>query len=200
MAATKKENAPPPSEPDTAGDAAESSETPESKPGLLGNRKRLVIIGGAVLMLAVVGGGAAFFLGGGKSAAGESGAESAEAAPAEEKAPAEGEGGGEGEGGELPLVDVPPMLVNLRTADGSARYLKLHFMLEAPSTAKADKLKARLPAILDAYQPFLRELRPEDIAGSAAVFRIKEEMLIRATQVAGRGMVRDVLIQELVQQ
>lgn len=199
MAATKKEKAPPPGEPDTAGDAeTEGAEAPAGKPGLLGNRKMLILIGGGVLLLAAVGGGAAFFLGGGKSAHGENGAESAEAAPAEEEAPAEG--GGEGEGGELPLVDVPPVLVNLRTADGDARYLKLHFMLEATSTAKADKLKARLPAILDAYQPFLRELRPEDIAGSAAVFRIKEEMLVRATQAAGRGMVRDVLIQELVQQ
>jgi flagellar FliL protein len=53
-------------------------------------------------------------------------------------------------------------------------------------------------------QPFLRELRPDDLAGSAAVFRIKEEMLSRTTQALGQalgaGAVRDVLIQDLVQQ
>ena len=37
-------------------------------------------------------------------------------------------------------------------------------------------------------------------AGSAAVFRIKEEMLVRATEVSGAGMVKDILIQDLVQQ
>jgi flagellar FliL protein len=57
-----------------------------------------------------------------------------------------------------------------------------------------------LPLILDAYQPFLRELRPEDLAGSAAVFRVKEELLIRANQVAGDGTVKDILIEDLVQQ
>ena len=39
-----------------------------------------------------------------------------------------------------------------------------------------------------------------DLAGSAAVFRIKEEMLSRTTQALGTGAVRDVLIQDLVQQ
>ena len=47
---------------------------------------------------------------------------------------------------------------------------------------------------------FLRELRPEDLNGSAAVFRVKEEMMARMTATLGANMVRDVLIQDLVQQ
>ena len=54
--------------------------------------------------------------------------------------------------------------------------------------------------MLDAYQPFLRELRPEDLAGSAAIFRIKEAMLARANDVLGPDMVKDILIQDLIQQ
>ena len=136
-----------------------------------------------------------------KSTHGEQ-AKDREAQAEEESAPEEEEAEGEGEGkaGELPLVDVPPMIVNLRTTNGEPRYLKIRFMIEAKSAEKAEKLKAKLPLIIDAYQPFLREMRPEDISGSAAVFRIKEEMLIRATQAAGKGMVKDVLIQDLVQQ
>ena len=61
-------------------------------------------------------------------------------------------------------------------------------------------MKEKLPLILDAYQPFLRELRPEDLAGSAAVFRLKEEMLVRTTRALGPGAVVDVLIQDLIQQ
>lgn len=54
--------------------------------------------------------------------------------------------------------------------------------------------------MLDSFQPFLRELRPEDLSGSAAVFRIKEEMMVRATATLGAGQVKDILIQDLVQQ
>lgn len=163
------------------------------KPALLRNRK--VLIGGAAALLLLAGGGGAFMLSGGEAKPAQDG-QATDAAPEEEAAAEEGEG----QSGELPLVDVPPMIVNLRTTDGQPRYLKIRFMLEAKSAAKADKLKEKLPLIIDAYQPFLREMRPEDISGSAAVFRIKEEMLIRANEAAGKGMVKDVLLQDLVQQ
>ena len=176
---------------------------PAGKLAFLKNKK--VMIGGAAALLLVAGGGgAAMMLAGGeeKPAHGEQAkdahAEKEEAEEAEEEEGAEGES--EGKDGELPLVDVPPMIVNLRTTNGEPRYLKIRFILEAKSAEKTEKLKAKLPLIIDSYQPFLRELRPEDISGSAAVFRIKEEMLVRATEAAGKGMVKDVLIQDLVQQ
>jgi flagellar FliL protein len=97
-------------------------------------------------------------------------------------------------------VDAPAMLVNLHSADGQARFLKLRFIIVAANAAKGEEIKARLPAILDALQPFLRELRPEDLNGSAAVFRVKEEMMVRTTSLFGPGAVRDILIQDLVQQ
>ena len=65
---------------------------------------------------------------------------------------------------------------------------------------RAERVKDKGPVVLDARQPFLRELRPDDLNGAAAVFRIKEEMRTRATQALGAGMVKDVLIQDLVQQ
>ena len=98
------------------------------------------------------------------------------------------------------FIDVPPMIVNLRSASGSPRFLKLHFVLVSDSSDDVPEIEKRLPLLLDAYQPFLRELRPEDLAGSAAVFRVKEEMLVRSTAIFGEGKVRDVLIQDLIQQ
>ncbi|RJF86187.1 flagellar basal body-associated FliL family protein [Sphingomonas cavernae] len=97
-------------------------------------------------------------------------------------------------------VEVPPLIVNLRSSDGQARFLKLRFIVVATDPGKSEEIKEKLPVILDALQPFLRELRPEDLNGSAAVFRVKEEMMARATEVLGGGVVRDVLIQDLVQQ
>jgi flagellar FliL protein len=168
-------------------------------------KKKLIIIGAATAAaLALGGGGAAFFMGG-KSATKVEAAHGEEAAAEEghgegEGAAKEGEGGhGEGEG-KGKFVDVPTVSVNLRSPDGAPRFLKLHLMLvPGPKTTDA-ALKEKLPVVLDAYQPFLRELRPEDLGGSAAVFRLKEELMVRATRVLGPGMVKEVLIQDLIQQ
>jgi flagellar protein FliL len=161
------------------------------------SKKKLLIIGAAAGVLLLGGGGGAFLMFGGSSAQAETAEDGGhgEAAASSEG----GHGGGEGEGAEA-FVDVPPMVVNLRSPDGAARFLKVHFMLVPGPKGNAEVLKEKLPLILDSYQPFLRELRPEDLAGSAAVFRIKEELLVRATQTAGTGMVKDILIQDLVQQ
>ncbi|MBO9725472.1 MAG: flagellar basal body-associated FliL family protein [Novosphingobium sp.] len=149
------------------------------KPG----KKMLVIGGAAVLALLAGGGGAWWFMRGGDSGG-------------EHEAVAEG--GAEG-GDKSSYIEVPAMIVNLRGGDSQARFLKLRFIIVA-ANGKADKVKDKLPVVLDALQPFLRELRPDDLNGSAAVFRIKEEMMTRATQALGAGMVKDVLIQDLVQQ
>jgi len=147
------------------------------------SRKKLMIIGGAaVLALGGGGGGAYMFLTGGSHET-----ESTVRAADDAVVPTN-------------YVDVPPMMVNLRSPDGAQHMLKLRFMLVPGPNGSAEKLKKKLPLILDAYQPFLRELRPEDLAGSAAVFRIKEEMLLRANAAAGAGWVSDILIQDLVQQ
>lgn len=163
------------------------------KPARFGKKQKMIAAAAAVLLLG--GGGAAFALMGGKAPEGEEAA-----ADADHAAPAEGEEAGKDADPAATLVDVPAMVLNLRTAGGEQRYLKLRFMIVAKDAAGAEALKARLPAIIDAYQPFLRELRPEDLAGSAAVFRIKEEMLLRAADVVGKDMVKDILIQDLVQQ
>jgi flagellar FliL protein len=169
------------------------------KPAAPKSKKKLIIIGAAAGVLLLGGGGGAAMMLSGGSAKAETAAEGhGEEAPAAE---AEGESGGHGGGdSKEAYVDVPAMVVNLRSPDGASRFLKIHFMLVPGAKGTPDSLRQKLPVILDAYQPFLRELRPEDLAGSAAVFRIKEEMLVRATEVTGPGTVKDILIQDLVQQ
>jgi flagellar FliL protein len=170
-------------------------------------KKKLIIIGAAALLLLGGGGGGAawFLMGSDKPAAKSAEGEHGEEAPAEEEEAAEGEGeGGEHGGGEKGkggnYLDVPPLVVNLRSADGSARFLKVHFVLVPGPSGSVDKLTEKLPLLIDAYQPFLRELRPEDLNGSGAVYRVKEELLVRATQALGPNQVKDVLIQDLIQQ
>lgn len=73
-------------------------------------------------------------------------------------------------------------------------------MLVPGRKTNLEELKKKLPILLDTFQPFLRELRPEDLSGSAALYRIKEEMLLRSTAAIGADQVEEVLIQDLVQQ
>lgn len=138
--------------------------------------KRLLMIAVALLLLLGGGGGAAWYF-------------LFAAAPADKIA----------EAPPLPetFVDVPPMQVVLRTADGGSRTLRVHVML-VPGDLTPEELTQRLPLVIDRVQPFLREMRPEDLSGSAATFRVKEELLIRANQALGAGAVRDVLIQDLM--
>jgi len=170
-------------------DAGEDESAGEGKPVATAkparSKKKLVIIGAAAGLLLLGGGGAGFALMSG-------GAEATESAEAGDHASEEG--------GAETFVDIPAMTVNLRSADGTPRFLRVHLMLVPSSAARQDEITQKLPLIIDAYQPFLRELRPEDLAGSAAAFRLKEEMLLRANQEVGQGAVADVLIQDLVQQ
>lgn len=173
-------------------------------------KKKLMMIGGGAAAVLLLGGGGGAYMMIGHDApptakekkAAEDKVKDEEVAAKEEEAGGEGEGeGGEGHGSKKndPL-DVPPMLVNLHTADGTPHFLKLHIMLVPGPKGSSESLKGELPKLLDAYQPFLRELRPEDLSGSAAVYRIKEELMLRAGATLGHDKVKDVLVQDLIQQ
>lgn len=157
-------------------DEEEEVEVVVEKPPRFG-KKRLLLIGGGILLLLLVGAIAAFLMLRAPSSAKK----------IEVEVPAEA------------FVDVPPITVNIRSTDGAARLIKLHVLLVPTSAVASEKVKSRLPLVIDAFQPFLRELRPEDLAGSAAVFLVKEELLLRANGVVG-GTVKDVLIQDLIEQ
>ncbi|MGB3722636.1 MAG: flagellar basal body-associated FliL family protein [Pacificimonas sp.] len=97
-------------------------------------------------------------------------------------------------------VEVPDMMVNLSSSDGGSRYLKVRVMLEAPSASDARALEAHLPAVIDGFQGYLRELRPEDLSGSAGTFRVKENLLRRVNLAVHPARASDVLVQEMIQQ
>ncbi|WP_404367676.1 flagellar basal body-associated FliL family protein [Sphingomonas sp. MMS24-J45] len=178
----------PQSDSEIAESPAEDGAVPAKKSRF--SKKIMIIAGGITVLLIVAGVLAAMFLFKGEAKGEEAAAGEHAAAPAE---------GGHGEGAAT-YIDAPAMVVNLRGADGTARFLKIRFTLVPESAGKVEEIKAKLPAVVDAFQPFLRELRPEDLAGSAAVFRIKEEMLVRANGALGPGEIKDILIQDLIQQ
>ncbi len=98
------------------------------------------------------------------------------------------------------FYDMPEFLVNISTDDGPTRYLKMRVSLEVPNAEILANIELLMPRIVDGFQVYLRELRPEDLDGSAAIVRMKEELLRRLNLAVEPHEVRDVLFKEVVVQ
>ncbi|MET0182642.1 MAG: flagellar basal body-associated FliL family protein, partial [Caulobacterales bacterium] len=104
----------------------------------------------------------------------------------------------EGEG--VVFVGLPEMLVNITTADGRPAYLKLRLTLEAPDHEVVSAVEPQLPRITDQFTSFLRELRTDDLSGSAGAYRLRLELLRRVNLVVAPAQVNAVLIEEMLVQ
>lgn len=112
-----------------------------------------------------------------------------------------GESGKEGDGDNASgayFLEIPNMLVNLSSNDGSARYLRLSVQLELNSEADKKAVQAVLPRVVDQFQTYLRELRVKDLRGSAGIYRLQTELLARVNAAAYPVEVKDVLFQEIL--
>lgn len=170
----------------------------------------LFIIIPAALVVLGGGGAAAFLLMKPKPAEAEAG----EHAKPEKKADQAKKGGGHGggEGGEadpalgkiaagpdgVTFYTLPDMIVNIQSPDGRATYLKLKLTLEMKDADLATHLQGEAPRMQDMFQGFLRELRPEDLAGSAGSYQLRAEILRRVNLIAAPGKVDAVLIEEML--
>jgi len=99
------------------------------------------------------------------------------------------------------FFELPELLVNLNSAGNKRRnYLKLRVSLELTDAQAVHHIKQVLPRIVDAFQVYLRELRIEDLQGSAGLYRLREELLLRVNAVAEPVEVEDVLFKEMLVQ
>jgi len=109
--------------------------------------------------------------------------------------------GGEGAEGGVPgaiFMEVPDLLVNLSGNGGQARFLKLKVKLEVGSQADLTALEGVAPRVVDQFQTFLREMRVQDMRGSAGIYRLRQELLYRVNLAAAPVKVKDVLFQEIL--
>lgn len=156
---------------------AENGEEGDAKKG---GKKKLIIFGAAGLVALLAIGGAVwfFFLSGSEEPV------DPDAPPVVEQKP-------------VVFYDLPEMTVNLST-EGRATYLRVRIALEVPDQAMVDRISPYLPRILDAFQIYLRELRPADLEGSAGLFRLKEELLRRINLAVHPAKVDGVLFKEIL--
>jgi flagellar FliL protein len=93
---------------------------------------------------------------------------------------------------------LPDVVVNMQTADGRPSFLKLKLTLELPDHDTAEILNPNMPRLQDMFQVFLRELRPEDLAGSQGGFQLRTEILRRVNLVIAPSKANAVLIEEML--
>ena len=99
------------------------------------------------------------------------------------------------------FLDVPDILVNLAGTPGErVQYLKIKVVLEVKDEPLVEKIKPTMPRVMDIFQTYLRELRATDLAGSAGLFRLKEELTKRVNAAISPGQVNAVLFKEVVVQ
>jgi len=119
---------------------------------------------------------------------------------------AEGGEGGEGGGGDgepagpVAFTDLPEILVNLNTTGRKSSFLKIRVSLELPNALDVPNVEAVQDRVVDAFQVYLRELRVEDLKGSAGMYRLREELLARVNAAIAPVKVNDVLFKEMLVQ
>jgi flagellar FliL protein len=99
------------------------------------------------------------------------------------------------------FVDLPDVLVNLSNAGTDrTQYLKVKIVLEVHDAQVVDQIKPLMPRVMDAFQTYLRELRPTDLDGSAGLYRLKEELTRRVNAAVSPNRITAVLFKEIVVQ
>lgn len=166
------------------GDDEEGGESPKKQ----GGKKKLLLFVALALFLVVGGAAAAYFTGLLEPLVAMLGG-------ADETAEEEATGPVE-----AVFFDLPEILVNLNTGRRKSTFLKIRVSLELENAEDVARIEAVMPRIIDNFQVYLRELRVEDLKGSAGMYRLREELLTRVTLAAAPSKVSDVLFKEMLVQ
>jgi flagellar FliL protein len=96
------------------------------------------------------------------------------------------------------FAEIPEIVANLNGGPRRTVYVKLHARLELARAEDEPAVKAAMPRVLDMFQTYLREMRPEELRGSAGTYRLREELLGRANIALAPVRVADVLFTEML--
>ncbi len=110
------------------------------------------------------------------------------------------DGDGHGAAAGPAFLELPEFVVDLHGTGRRTNFLKLRLSLQVESEAERVKLEKLLPRIIDKFHIYLRELRVQDLRGSAGLYRLREELLTRANAVSDPIVISDVLFQEMLVQ
>lgn len=164
-------------------DNAIAESAPDAAPQGKARRLRTLIIAAAAAALLSVGAAIAYVTGGLDGVSG--GEPPAEAAA--EPAP-------------IVFYELPDLVVSLNTNERQSTFLKVKISLELPDQSAVAAVERVMPRIIDHCQVYLRELRPDDLRGSAGTLRLRQELRRRIAIAIAPAEIRDVLFVELLVQ
>ncbi|WP_165982393.1 flagellar basal body-associated FliL family protein [Dankookia rubra] len=98
------------------------------------------------------------------------------------------------------FFDMPEIVANMNATGRRAAYIRLRSKLELSKPEDAAAVQAAMPRLLDLYATYLREMRPEELRGSAGTQRLREELIARASLAAAPARITDVLFTEILLQ
>ncbi len=93
---------------------------------------------------------------------------------------------------------MPDFVANLNPGSGSPSFIKARITVEAPSEETIIRFQAVEPKIRDVINTYIRELRPSDLKGSAGVYRLRDELLMRINKAIAPDKINNVLFEELL--
>jgi flagellar FliL protein len=189
---------------------AEDAEGAEEAPTEEGAKKKpplmILLIAGAGLLIVLGGGGAAalFLMKPADPAAAQKAARAAKDKDKEKdkkKGPPPTDVGQVRDGPNgVSYYTLPDLVVNMDTADGKPTFLKLKLTFEISDPETVDLVQQDAPRLQDMFTAFLRELRPEDLAGSQGTYQLKAEILRRVNMVIAPKRIDSVLVEEMLVQ
>jgi flagellar FliL protein len=98
------------------------------------------------------------------------------------------------------FFDMPEIVANMNATGRRASYIRLRSKLELSKPEDVAAVQAAMPRLLDLYATYLREMRPEELRGSAGTQRLREELIARASIAAAPARITDVLFTEILLQ
>lgn len=94
---------------------------------------------------------------------------------------------------------MPNLMVNLANTENTRpQFLKLDLVLESSDAAAFNGVPEAMPRLKDQLNSFLRELRVEDLNGSAGSFRLRRELMKRFNIVMAPAKIDAVLIEGML--
>jgi len=98
------------------------------------------------------------------------------------------------------FVDLPDLVANLNVGQRRSSFIKLKARLELARIEDQPAVMAAMPRLQDLFTTYLREMRPEELRGSAGTYRLREELIARANIAVAPARVVDVLFVEMLVQ
>jgi flagellar FliL protein len=95
-------------------------------------------------------------------------------------------------------VDLPEIITNLNSNPQRPNYVKLTARLEVRRAEDVERLKVAMPHLQDLFLTYIREMRPQELRGSAGTYRLREELIARANLAAAPARITDVLFTQML--